>query len=145
MDIQVTEPSMPVVSLHLVRIDFSIAYCIWYVHFAGPSSRNDNDETDCRHIIYLRVWMVFLGILQGVKYTIPRVKFFIRWYIGPMESEVGSVTTAKTLKSNGEVLRTNTFRRVRIEQFKLKKVLKYIPISLWLCPGDWVIPWTWRT
>jgi hypothetical protein len=45
----------------------------------------------------------------------PEVKVVIRRYLGPTGPEVGSVTTVKILKYNGEVLRRNTFRHIRRE------------------------------
>ena len=46
----------------------------------------------------------------------PDDKVCLGKYIGPTDPEVGSVLTAKILKSNGEVIRRNTFRHLTQEE-----------------------------
>ncbi len=48
----------------------------------------------------------------------------IGWYLGPTEPEVGSVLTAKILKCNGEVVRRNTFRHLRQEEYESEESKK---------------------
>ena len=54
----------------------------------------------------------------------PEVKVVIGRYLGPTEPEVGSVMTAKILKYNGEVLRRNTFRHLKREEFDTEECIK---------------------
>ena len=48
----------------------------------------------------------------------PDDKVCLGRYLGPTDPEVGSVLTAKILKSNGEVIRRNTFRHLTPEEFE---------------------------
>jgi Reverse transcriptase (RNA-dependent DNA polymerase) len=54
----------------------------------------------------------------------PETKVMIGRYLGPTEPEVGSVLTAKILKCNGEVVRRNTFRHLRQEEYESEESKK---------------------
>jgi hypothetical protein len=47
----------------------------------------------------------------------PEERVVLGRYLGPTEPESGSVMTAKILKDNGQVIRRNTFRHIRLEEY----------------------------
>jgi hypothetical protein len=52
------------------------------------------------------------------------VKVVIGRYLGPTEPGVGSWMTAKIVTYNGEVLRSNTFRHIKREEFDTEECIK---------------------
>jgi hypothetical protein len=47
----------------------------------------------------------------------PEVKVFLGQYLGPTDPGIGSTMSAKILKSNGEVVRRNTFFQMRSKEY----------------------------
>jgi hypothetical protein len=92
------------------------AHDLYQLNNQVPDTLMFGQTADISHLCEFKwySWVLF----NDSRTHFPDDKVVLGRYLGPTDPEAGSVMTAKILKANGEVVRRNTYRHIRQEEFE---------------------------